>query len=94
MGLASKPVDEPEPPTAPIPPEESLEIKPTLTPRPREQALLLQAIQELDLTTAELEEAHEYIQKLERTTKRYNWFMDYWKDKEFTCLDGSWNPTP
>lgn len=48
-----------------------------------EQELLLQSIQELDLTTAELEDALNYIEKLERNTHRYNWLTDYWKEEGF-----------
>lgn len=57
--------------------------EPDATPRPQERELLLQAIQELDLTAAELDEANAYIQKLERNTKRYDWLMGYWKEKGF-----------
>jgi hypothetical protein len=49
----------------------------------KEQELLLQAIQELDLTSAELAGAQTYIRTLERNTQRYNWLMDYWKEKGF-----------
>lgn len=49
----------------------------------RERELLLLAINELDLTTAELEEAQAYIHKLERNTQRYNRLVDYWKEKGF-----------
>ncbi|RKX46576.1 MAG: hypothetical protein DRP64_02990 [Verrucomicrobia bacterium] len=64
-------------------PKQSVEPKPAHPARPREQELLLQAIQELDLTTAELEDAIQYIKKLERNTQRYNWLMGYWKEKGF-----------
>jgi len=59
------------------------ETKPTPAAPLREQALLLQAIHELDLTTAELDDALAYIQKLERNTRRYDWLMDYWQGKGF-----------
>jgi len=68
-------------------PNAAVEASQTEQPPPpsnsREQTLLLQAIDLLDLTTAELEDAHAYIRKLERNTQRYNWLMDYWKEKGF-----------
>ena len=71
-------------PTPPLPePEPPAEPKPVRTNSPKEQELLLQAIHELDLTTGELDDALQYIQKLERNTQRYNWLMDYWKEKGF-----------
>lgn len=74
--------DSPEP-AAQIEPEPRIE--PALAPRvaTEEKELLLQAIEELDLTTTELESAKDYIRKLERNTQRYNWLMDYWKEKGF-----------
>lgn len=56
------------------------------TPEPavaRERELLLQAIHELDLTSTELNEAKRYIQKLEQSNHRYNWLVEYWKEKGF-----------
>lgn len=48
--------------------------------QPVEKELLLLAIDELNLTSAELGEAQEYIAKLERGARRYNWLTDYWKE--------------
>ncbi len=82
-GLAIGHISKPAPqPTAPEP-EKPAEPKPTHPNPPREQELLLQAIHELDLTTTELDDALQYIDKLERNTHRYNWLMDYWKEKGF-----------
>ena len=70
------------PKKSPPTPEVTKQIK---TDGNKEKILLLQAIQELDLTSAELENAQAYIKKLERNTARYNWLVDYWKNNE---LDG------
>lgn len=71
-------------PSAPAPESESpADSESPNQERARERELLLLAIDELDLTTAELVEAQEYIHKLERNTKRYNWLVDYWKEKGF-----------
>ncbi len=79
IGHASKSTP---PPPAPEP-EQPAEAKPIRPTQSTEQELLLQAIHELDLTTAELDDALQYIDKLERNTQRYNWLMDYWKEKGF-----------
>jgi len=79
IGQISKTTSQPET----TEPEPLAESKPTHSSPPKEQALLLQAIHELDLTTVELDDALQYIQKLERNTQRYNWLMDYWKEKGF-----------
>ncbi len=85
-GFAIGHVSKPKPagsadPVAPTANDPLAAAEPDTTPRLQERELLLQAIQELDLTAAELDEANAYIQKLERNTKRYDWLMDYWKEK-------------
>ncbi len=81
IGHISKSTPPPAVPSSDL--EKSVAPETTSPSQPREQKLLLQAIHELDLTTTELEDALQYIQKLERNTHRYNWLMDYWKEKGF-----------
>ena len=87
IGHASKstPAAEPapQPPTPTVEPQQTAKPESARPTHSKEQALLLQAINELDLTTTELEDTLAYIQKLERNTKRYNWLMNHLKEKEF-----------
>jgi hypothetical protein len=60
----------------------------------RETELLLQAIEELDITVAELEEAQAQLKAQEESVRRYNWLMDLMEDKGFSqlhMLSLSWN---
>ena len=83
VGHGSKAPPEAQPPTPTVKPQQIAKPEPARPIRSKEQGLLLQAINELNLTFTELEDAQAYIQKLERNTKRYNWLMDYWKENGF-----------
>lgn len=56
-------------------PTEGATVPPT-NARPSEKELLLMAIEELNLTTAELETAKNNIMRMERKARRYDWLRD------------------
>lgn len=80
-GMKSLPESHQPAPELTISPVEEPKEMESLPEKNREKELLLQAIQELDLTSADLEEAREYIRILERNTKRYNWLLSHWQEK-------------
>jgi len=57
--------------------------KEVATGKSREQKLLLSAIHELDLTTKDLQDAENYIKKLELNTKRYDWLIARIKKSDY-----------
>ncbi len=73
-------------PSAPPSPEPTMEIAATTNAtsntakatneKPSEQQLLLMAINELNLTTEELESAKANLSRMERKAKRYDWLRD------------------
>jgi hypothetical protein len=59
----------------------------------REQELLLQAIEELNLTTAELDQARAQLKAQEGNLRRYDWLMEQWTENGFGSMHRNfhWN---
>ncbi len=78
-GFIAKPVMPPEPVVVTQPKIDEEES--------REKELLIQAIEELNLTTAELEEAQRQLNAQAESVRRFNWLMDKWSANEFGNLN-------
>ncbi|WP_372794738.1 hypothetical protein [Pontiella sp.] len=78
-GFSIHPPDSPDPEPAALPASVPVPAAESAAPSParsKEQELLLLAIEELDLTTAELEDARSRILRMERKARRYDWLRD------------------